>query len=313
MIHERLFVGIDVCKTRFDVFVHPSGERFSCPASPAGIDALVRHVRGLGPCAVGLEASGGYERKLAESQHAAGIAVYILSPGRVRHLACALGQMAKTDAIDAAMIAAYLAAAHERLTPFRPDAVRHRLGALAAHRRRIVAERSGLVSQCDTEDEPLVRAMIEERIATIAKDLLRIDKEMRALLAQAPAMKRRYDRLCAVKGVGPVLATGLLADLPELGTVSAKAIAALVGVAPHPRQSGASARKGRCSGGRKHLRDIAYMAVLSAIKAKDPVLAGFYQRLRSKGKPFKLAMVATIRKFVTILNAIARTDPAFKP
>lgn len=139
----------------------------------------------------------------------------------------------------------------------------------------------------------------------------RIDAAMRMLLAQHVPLRRRYERLCQVRGVGPVLATALLADLPELGMGSAKAIAALVGVAPHARQSGASSKPGRCSGGRKHLRDIAYMAVLSAIKAKDPTLAGFYQRLRGKGKPFKLAMVATIRKLVTILNAIARSDPAF--
>ena len=111
--------------------------------------------------------------------------------------------------------------------------------------------------------------------------------------------------------VGPVLATALLADMPELGQVSSKVAAALVGVAPYARQSGQSDRNGRCAGGRKHLRDIAYMAVLSAIKVKDPVLGGFYQRLRARGKPFKLAMVATVRKLITILNAIARTDPAF--
>lgn len=312
MIHDLLFIGIDVSKTRFDVFVHPSAERFSCPASAAGIDDLVERLGRLGPTAVALEASGGYERKLADSLHGAGLCVHILMPARVRGFARSLGQLAKTDAIDAAMIASYLATAHARLVPYRPDAIRSRMSALTAHRRRLVAERGGLASQLDTEDEPTVRLLIEERLHTIARDLLRLDKAMRALLVQTPALRQRHDRLCQVKGVGPVLATTLLADLPELGRVSAKAIAALLGVAPHARQSGASNRAGRCCGGRKHLRDIAYMAVLSAIKAKDPVLAGFYQRLRRKGKPFKLAMVATIRKLITILNAIARTDPAFQ-
>lgn len=119
-------------------------------------------------------------------------------------------------------------------------------------------------------------------------------------------------RLRQVTGVGPILAISLLADMPELGKVSAKAAAALIGVAPYSRQSGRIDRNGRCLGGRKHLRDIAYMAVLSAIKAKDPVLAGFYQRLRARGKPFKLAMIATVRKLITILNAIAKLDPAFQ-
>ena len=151
---------------------------------------------------------------------------------------------------------------------------------------------------------------LEERLDAIARDIEQLDRAVRVLLVEHTHLRQRYDRLRDVKGVGPVLASTLLADLPELGFVSAKAIAALVGVAPHARQSGASNRSGRCSGGRKHLRDIAYMAVLSAIKAKDPVLAGFYQRLRGRGKPFKLAMVATIRKLMTILNAIARSQTA---
>lgn len=311
MIQDLLFVGIDVCKTRFDVFIHPTDARFSYPASHDGIEALVQRIASLGRCAVALEASGGYERKLTAPLHAAGMTVYIVAPARVRHLACALGQMAKTDAIDATMIALYLAATHERLTPWRPDAARQRLSAFSAHRRRLVAERSGLASLLDTEDEPLVRALIEERLNTIAQNMEQLDRAMRALLVEHTHLRQRHDRLCGVKGVGPVLATTLLADLPELGRVSAKAIAALVGVAPHARQSGASNRPGRCCGGRKHLRDIAYMAVLSALKAKDPTMTAFYQRLRGKGKPFKLAMVATIRKLMTILNAIARDDPAF--
>nr|WP_298098088.1 IS110 family transposase [uncultured Shinella sp.] len=311
MIHDLLFVGIDVSKTRFDVFVHPTGERFSYPASSGGADELARRLSSLGACATALEASGGYERKLAESLHAAGLAVYIVAPARVRSLARAIGQLAKTDAIDAAMIALYLAAAHARLVPWRPDAVRRQLSALSAHRRRLVAERSGLVSLLDTEDEAVVRALVEARLSTIAQNIKLLDKAIRNLLADHAHLKRRHDRLCGVKGVGPVLAISLLADMPELGRLSAKAVAALLGVAPHARQSGASSRSGHCSGGRKHLRDIAYMAVLSAIKAKDPTLARFYQRLRSRGKPFKLAMVATIRKLITILNAIARTDPAF--
>ncbi|CAN5426163.1 hypothetical protein BH10PSE12_BH10PSE12_36880 [soil metagenome] len=153
--------------------------------------------------------------------------------------------------------------------------------------------------------------MIQARQQVIAQDVKALDKAVRDLLAATPRLKERHRRLCQVAGVGPVFATALLADLPELGQVSPKVAAALVGVAPHARQSGKSHRPGRCSGGRKHLRDIAYMGALSAIKIKDPVLEPFYARLRSKGKPFKLAMVATMRKLITIFNAIARSDPAF--
>lgn len=311
MIQELLFVGIDVSKARFDIFIHPTGKRWSTASSSTHIAALAERLLALGPAVVGLEASGGYEHRLADGLHAAGIEVYILPPARVRNYAKAMGKLAKTDMIDAAVIARYLATAYGDLTAYRPDPARSRLSALAAHRRRLVAEKSGLTSQLDTVDEPLVRDMLEERLRIIAADVTILDRAMRDLLKATPALRKRHDRLCKVTGVGPVLATALIADLPELGAVSSKVIAALVGVAPHARQSGSSSRQGKCSGGRKHVRDIAYMATLSAIKIKDPVLGDFYQRLRSKGKPFKLAIVATIRKLVTILNAIARTDPAF--
>lgn len=312
MIQELSVVGIDVSKARFDVCVYPAGKEWSAGSSPAQIVALVQRIQALGPVAVGLEASGGYERRLADSLHAAGLRVYILPPARVRNFAKAMGQLAKTDRIDAAMIARYLATASDRLAPYcGPDPARNRLSALAAHRRRLVAEKSGLTGQLDTIEEPLVRDMLETRLGVIAADIATLDTAMRDLLKATPSLRRRHDRMCQVTGVGPVLATALLADLPELGTASSKVIAALLGVAPHARQSGTSNRRGKCSGGRKHLRDIAYMAALSAIKIRDPVLGAFYQRLRSKGKPFKIAIVATIRKLVTILNAIARTDPAF--
>lgn len=311
MISELSFVGIDVSKARLDVHIHPAGQVLVLANISEHFSDLIARLRVLGPSVVGLEASGGYERPLADALHAAGIDVRILQPSRVRGFARSIGQLAKTDAIDAAVIARYLATAHQVLAPYRRDPALGRLGALLGHRRRLVAERSGLLSQCDTETEPLVLSLIEERLAAIEQAIVRIKSEVHALVADNPALRQRRDRLTAVRGVGPVLATTLLADLPELGQVSGKTVAALLGVAPHARQSGKANRPGRCSGGRKHLRDIAYMAVLSAIKAGDPVLGGFYKRLRQNGKPFKLAMVATIRKLITILNAIARTDPAF--
>lgn len=311
MIQERTFVGIDASKLRFDGYAHPCGRRLSAGSSIKDIAAFTRQVVALSPAAVGLEASGGYERRLADSLYAAGLEVHILPPARVRGFARALGQAAKTDAIDAAMIAQYLAATHHRLRPYAPDPVRARLSALAAHRRRLVAEKSGLASQLDTIDEPVVRDMIEERQRTIAQNVNALDKAVQELLSATPHLHRQHRRLCQVTGVGPIFATALLADLPELGHVSPKVAAALLGVAPHARQSGKTHRPGRCAGGRKHLRDIAYMGTLSAIKAKDPALQPFYSRLRSNGKPFKLAMVATMRKLITILNAIARSDPAF--
>ena len=311
MVHQERFVGIDVSKRRFDGHVHPSGERFAHGGRPEEVDALVARLAALAPAGVALEASGGYERRLADRLHGAGLRVYILPPARVRGFARAIGRMAKTDAIDAAVIAQYLVATHQRLKPYAPDPARQRLSALAAHRPRLLAEKSALASQLDTIEEPLVRAMIEARQRQIAHDVATLDKAIRNLIATTQDLARRHRRLCQVTGVGPVLATALLADMPELGQLSSKAAAALIGVAPHARQSGNTQRPGRCSGGRKHLRDIAYMGVLSAIKTNDPLLATFYNRLRQRGKPFKLAIVATIRKLFSILNAIARDDPAF--
>ena len=311
MLQEMVFVGVDVSKLRFDLHIHPSNISMAIENTPTRIKGLVERLSKLGPAIIGVEATGGYERRLADALHDAGMTVYILPPARVRAFANALAQNAKTDQIDAAMIAVYLAAAHHRLKPYRPDPERAKLSALAAHRRRLIAERGGLASQLDTIVEPLVRAMIEARLETIRIEVVALDKAMTALVKASSTLKAQYDRLCQVSGVGPVLAIAVLADMPELGTISSKAAAALLGVAPYARQSGRTNRAGRCAGGRKHLRDIAYMGALSAIKAKDPILEPFYRRLREAGKPFKLAMIATIRKLITILNAIAKTDPAF--
>lgn len=171
MVHQECIIGIDVSKRRFDGHVHPSGERFSHGSRPEEVEALVERLIALAPVAVALEASGGYERALADRLHGAGLRVYILPPARVRGFARAIGRLAKTDAIDAAVIAHYLAATYQRLRPYAPDPARQRLSALAAHRRRLLAEKSALASQLDTIDEPLVRTMIEARQRQIAHDV----------------------------------------------------------------------------------------------------------------------------------------------
>ncbi len=311
MIEQTGFVGIDVSKAHLDLYFHPGGHRQRVSTQGAALAALIARLADMGPLKVGLEASGGYEQSLALQLQAAGIVVYIVAPGRVHDYARAAIRHAKTDALDAEKIALYLEHTHHRLAPYQPDAARMRLGALAAHRRRLLAEKGGLLGQLDTIAEPVVRTMLQARLAGIAQDVAQLDRAMVSLLKQTPHLAAQRQRLCQVAGVGPILATTLLADLPELGKVSSKVAAALLGVAPYARQSGRTHRPGQCRGGRKHLRDIAYMGVLSAIKARDDLLYPFYCRLRAKGKPFKLAMVATIRKLITILNAIAAKDPAF--
>lgn len=306
MIHDRMFVGIDVSKNRFDVHWRPSGERLTVANEAAAMGALVRRLVSMQPVAIGLEASGGYERALAKRLHAAGLAVYVLAPAAVRHFARALRRPAKTDPIDAAMIAHYLELALDDLPPYAPDPRIERLDALVTHRRRLAEEMSTLKGQLDTIDEPTVCRMIKARLATLRTGMLTLEKVIGQTIAECPALSALFKTLVAVKGVGPVLAATLIAELPELGHIGARAVASLVGVAPHARQSGTTNRHGQCSGGRAQIRAVLYMAVLSAIKAKAPQIEPFYQRLRQSGKPFKLAITAAMRKFITILNAIVR-------
>jgi transposase len=304
MIHQDRVIGIDVGKRVHEAWVWPEERRLRGRADT--LAAFVAEIAALAPRAIALEATGGYERPLADALHAAGLTVYILPPARVRAFARAGGQLAKTDKLDAALIARAYLACGAKLHPHQPSPGRDGLSQLLAQRRRLREEQSGLSSQLDTLVEPLVRRMVRQRLATIDRQIILIDREIARRIADDPAFTRSYRTLTAVKGVGPVLASSLIADMPELGHITGKAAAALLGVAPHARQSGASRRAGRCGGGRKHLRDILYMATLSAIKTGSGNLAEFYTRLRAAGKPAKLAITAAMRKLITTLNAIAR-------
>lgn len=304
MIAEPEVAGIDVCKERLDVHVAPSGRRLSVANSPAGLKTLVGLLRRLGVGVVGLEASGGYERAAANGLSRAGFVTHVVAPSRVRALARAMGRHAKTDPIDAAMIARYLQLA-PGLKPHRADPVLQRLGELAGLRRQLVGERNKLISQLDIASDSLVRRMLGRMLTTLAANIARLDAAIASHIRSTP-LKARYDTLIAVPGVGPVLAATLLCDLPELGQASPKQIASLVGVAPHARQSGKTTRPGHCTGGRASVRRVLYMATLSALKAHAPHLRPFYDRLRANGKPFKLAITATMRKFITILSAIIK-------
>lgn len=312
MIAQPRYVGIDVSKLRLDVHVHPSGEAFSSGNCRPGLKALAAKLRRWNIKAVGLEASGGYERQAAGALAEAGFTVHILDPAQVRGFARSMKIRAKTDPIDAAMIARYVEAARDVLIAYRPDAELESVAALNMYRRRLVEERNGLLALLDTMREAVVRRSVERRMTVIARELLVLQREIKNRLAASPSLTARSSRLRSLPGVGPVLAATLIAELPELGRIGAKRIASLVGVAPHARQSGQTDRCGKCSGGRKQVRDVLYMATLSAIKSRMPHLEPFYRRLRQAGKPFKKALVAAMRKFLTIINAIVRDNAEFK-
>jgi transposase len=312
MIAEFQYVGIDISKLRLDVHIHPVNKRFSVNNDRSGLRQLIAKLRHMTIKSIGLEATGGYERLAADALVAAGFTVYYLHPSQVRDFARSMKALAKTDAIDAAMIARYVEMAADVLVPHEPDEARDCLAELNAYRRMLIAERNSHKSLLDTTAEALVRRLIQKRLKDIAREIRILEHKIKAHLTDDPHLAEPFARLKSLPGVGPVLAATLVSDLPELGHIGAKRIASLVGVAPHARQSGRINRNGRCAGGRKSIRDILYMAALSAIKAKMPHLEPFYRRLSQAGKPFKKVMVAVMRKFLTIINAIIRDKTEFR-
>ena len=312
MIAQDVFVGIDVSKLRLDVHIRPCNETFSVENSRSGVAELERHLGRWHVQAIGLEASGGYERDAASALALGGHAVHRLNPSHVRSFARSMKISAKTDRIDALLIARYIEAAAETLVRHLPDAVREDIADLAMYRRKLIAESKGLKALLGTVRNSYVRQSVERRIAAVDAETVALQREIRTCINASPALKATSETLLAVPGVGPVLTSTLIADLPELGQISAKRIASLAGVAPHARQSGQRDRGGKCTGGRKSVRDVLYMATLSAVKARMPHLEPFYRKLREAGKPFKKALIATMRKFLTILNAIMRDQTNFK-
>jgi transposase len=312
MITQNVYIGIDVSKLRLDVHVRPCNETFDVENNLSGLMQMKDRLERWHVLAIGLEASGGYEREAASTFADAGYVVHLLEPLQVRNFARAMKIKAKTDVIDAALIARYIEAAGDVLIHHQPDAIRQEISDLSMYRRKLVEESNGLKSLLGTIKAARVRLSLAQRIAAIKAEVQALQHEIKACICASPELSALSETLMAVPGVGPILTATLIADLPELGQIGSKRISSLVGVAPHARQSGQIDRGGKCTGGRKNVRDVFYMATLSAIKAKMPHLEPFYRRLREAGKPFKKALIATVRKLLTILNAIVRDKTQFK-
>src|SRR4051794_36811402 len=295
------FVGIDVSKHRLEVHARPSGESFATDYDDEGVAGLVERLVALAPALVVLEATGGPEVRLAAALAAAGLPVAVADPRQVRAFARATGRLAKTDRLDAATIARFAEAVRPPVRPLPDEATRH-LGALVARRRQLlemlVAERNRRHAA-----DPALRE--GEALAGIERDL---DGAVR----ESAAWRAREELLRSVPGVGPVSARTLLAELPELGSLTRRQAAALVGVAPFSRDSGKMRGKRTVGGGRAALRACLYMAAVAAVRCRNPAIAGFYERLRAAGKPAKLALTACVRKLVVTLNAMLRTGTAWK-
>ena len=309
MAKQDVFVGIDVSKDRLDVHVRPLRSGFSVVNDAAGHAALVAQLKPLRSTRIVLEATGGYERALWIALTEAGLVAAVVNPRQVREFARASGRLAKTDRLDAAVIAHFA----ETFSPAgirNPDPVADRLGEHVLYRRRLSEEAVALDNQLRQLAE--LRPRAERRLASLKAEIREIDREMQRIVAGDPRKKALYTCLTAYKGVGPVLACTLIANMRELGRLTRHQAAALIGVAPINHDSGAWRGHRAIAGGRVGVRNVLYVATLSAIRY-NPAIKAFYRRLRDNGKPGKVALVACMRKIAVTLNAMVRDHLAEQP
>jgi len=298
-----IYVGIDVAKDRLDVAQRPGTEAWSVSNDNRGIADLVARLKTLRPALAVLEATGGIELPLVGALAAVGLPVVVVNPRQTREFARATGRLAKTDAIDAQVLARFAEAVRPALRPL-PDAATRQLTGLVTRRRQVIEMLTAEKNRLRTA-APAVRDHIKEHILWLERSLSDLDSELGQAIRSSDIWRTQDDLLQSAPGVGPVLSTTLLAELPELGSLNRKEIAALVGVAPLNRDSGTLRGRRTVWGGRSQVRAALYMAALVATRF-NPVIRAFYQRLQTAGKPKKVALTACMRKLLTILNAMMR-------
>jgi transposase len=308
---DAIVIGIDVSKDRLDIATHPSRDTFVVARNEEGLKDLIARLAPLSPQAVAVEATGGYETVVAATLSAAGLPVLVVNPAQVRAFARALGKRAKTDPIDAAVIAHFAAATKPDIRPLPDETTR-----LFAE---LLSRRAQIVQMIGAEGQRQKRLTGRRQQNSIARLLLALQKELSSLegdideaVRGSPAWREKEDLLASVPGIGPVIARTLIAEMPELGLLDRRQIAALAGLAPWTRQSGQWKGKSRIGGGRAVVRTALYMGALVAGR-HNPVLKAFRDKLVAAGKPHKLAAIAVARKLLTILNAIIRDRTPWNP
>lgn len=306
-----MFVGIDVAKAWVDVAVRPSGHRQRVSTEDAtALRRLVEELATLGPTVIVVEASGGYESALVSACAVAGLPIVVVNPRQVRDFAKAIGRLAKTDALDAEVLALFGERVQPAVRPLR-DAETQALSDLLQRRRQLLdmltAERHRRAQATDRR----VRESLDEHIRWLTARIRGVDDALQTAVQASPLWQVKEQLLRSVPGIGPTTARTLLSDLPELGQLSRREIAALVGVAPLNRDSGTSRGPRITWGGRATVRTALYMATVSAVRC-NPVLRTFYQRLCAAGKHSKVARIATVRKLLTILNAMVKHQTAWQ-
>lgn len=310
MTTVAIFVGIDVSKDRLDLAWRPTGERWTAPNTERGIRAICRRLRTPAPTLIVLEATGGLELPLTGALAAAGLPVVVVNPRQIRDFAKATGRLAKTDALDAAVLAQFAEAVRPPVRPL-PDAATQALSALLLRRRQLIGMRTAEQNRLGSSPAPM-RTGIRAHITWMDGRLADLDEELATTIRESPLWREKDDLLQSTPGVGPVLARTLLASLPELGTLTRQQIAALVGVAPLNRDSGRFRGSRRVWGGRAHVRAALYMGTLVATRF-NPVIRIFYQRLCAAGKVKKVALTACMRKLLTMLNAMLKHQTPWTP
>jgi transposase len=308
---DAIFVGIDVSKDRLDVHVVPSGEAFAVARNGEGLAGLNERLGRLGTVTVAVEATGGFETVVAASLAGAGLPVVVVNPAQVRAFAQALGKRAKTDPIDAAVIAQFVAMTKPDIRPL-PDEQTRALADLVARRRQIVQM---IVAERQREKRatlPRLQRSIQRLLTALEKELNELDRALDDAVRGSPAWRQNEGLLKSVPGIGSVIARTLMAELPELGTLDRREIAALAGLAPWTRQSGKWKGKSFIGGGRTSVRAALFIGALVAARF-NPALKAFRQRLIDAGKPKIVATVAVARKLLTILNAIIRDQKPWQP
>jgi len=310
MTKAERFVGIDVAQATLEIAVRPTGESWQVANDEVAFGALVDRLHELAPTLIVLEATGGIQLPVVGALAAAGLPVVAMNPRQVRDFAKATGKLAKTDGIDAQVLAHFADAVRPEVRPL-PDAATQELAILVARRRQLLEMRVAEQNR-SRGVPPRIRAQIREHIIWLNRCLADLDRELGQLVRSSPVWRERVDLLRSTPGVGPVLSATMLADLPELGTLSHKQIAALVGLAPLNQDSGKKRGKRVVWGGRASVRGALYMATLVATR-RNPVISAFYQRLLGTHKPKKLALTACMHKLLTILNAMVRRQTRWAP
>jgi transposase len=306
---DRMFIGIDVSKDRLDVHVRPAGEVFAVTRDGPGLEDLVSKLTALAPKLIVLEATGGFETVVAAAIGAAGLPLAVVNPRQIRAFAQACGQLAKTDALDARVIAHFAEAVQPEARLIPDDAARS-LGELVARRRQIISMMGAERNRRQQLTQPRLVRTVDRVLATLQEQLSVIESDIDGAIRGTPAWREKEELLTSVPAIGPKIARTLIADLPELGALTRRKISALAGLAPFNRDSGKRRGQRTIAGGRTSVRAALYMAVLVTIRRNLP-LAATYHALRKAGKPAKVAIVATMRKLLVILNAIMRDKKAW--